>query len=175
MIEPLDFCRVKKIDEKGFGFLRGLHYPVDVFFHFSQIKKEEFRDKLNEMKRGDFFLYFISRKVDANKRKVSQIWYSLENVPSEYIPLFCEKIIEEFRNGKTNLFDLLFAFDELKKLNALSQIQFEEILGSSRIINLPTTIIPHLNSEEIEIFKRILNYDELKMSDSKPFWFDDIS
>jgi hypothetical protein len=174
MTDLLDFCRVKKIDEKGFGFLKSLYYPYDIFFHFSQIKKDEFRDKLNDMKRGEFFLYFLSKEVDNRKRKVKQIWYSLKDVPEEYYSSFFDRIIVEFQIGRTNLFDLLYAYKEIKELNLLTDELTEKILTANRILKLPTTIIPYLTAEEIVLFKKLLNYDQLKISDNKPFWFDDI-
>lgn len=174
MTDLLDFCRVKKIDEKGFGFLKSLYYPYDIFFHFSQIKKDEFRDKLNDMKRGEFFLYFLSKEVDNRKRKVKQIWYSLKDVPEEYYSSFIDRIIEEFRSGKTNLFDLLYVYREFKELNLIDNILLEKILTSDRITKLPTTILPMLSNEEVALFKQLLKYDELKSSVNKPFWFDDI-
>jgi cold shock CspA family protein len=174
MDEQLDFCRVKKIDEKGFGFLKSLYYPFDIFFHFSQIKKDEFREKLNDMKRGEFLLYFLSKDVPGGKRKVKQIWYSLKDVPQEYYSSFINRIIEEFQYGKTNLFDLLYAYKEFKELDLLNNELIERILTADRILKLPTTIIPYLTEEEIVLFKKLLNYDQLKISDKKPFWFDDI-
>ena len=60
--ELLDFCRVKKIFEKGFGFLSSINYPQDVFFHFSKIKDEKVREELEKLKRGEclYFLYLSS-------------------------------------------------------------------------------------------------------------------
>lgn len=174
MKEPLDFCRVKKIDEKGFGFLKSLHYPVEVFFHFNQIKKEEVRDSLSKMKRGDFFLFFTSKLVQENRRKADKIWFELASVPSEMFNEFCTKIIFELNEGKTNLFDLIFAIDELKKLNAIDEQQIDAILRSKKIMNLPTTILPHLNDKEFEHFCEILNLNSYASSDKKPFWYDEL-
>ncbi|MFH0733875.1 MAG: cold shock domain-containing protein [bacterium] len=172
--EPLDFCRVKKIDEKGFGFLKSLYYENDIFFHFSQIKKEEFREKLEEMKRGEFFLFFTSLLQPNGKRKVSNIWYLINDIPKSYHIQFKAKIIEALAEGKTNLYDLLYVFVELKKLDLISKVDLNSILMSKRIMNLPTTILPFLNSEEINEFKIILNMEKIKNLPNKPYWFDDV-
>jgi len=169
-MEPLDFCRVKKIDEKGYGFLKSLHYPMDIFFHFSQIKKEEFRVKLNDMKRGEFFLFFFSKLQKDGRRKVSELFYAIDTVPVEHLSGFTQKILEEFESGKTNIFDLIFVFNELRKINFLTEEMLTKILSSKRIASLPTTILPYLQENEIILFKSILRVDELKI---KPFWYDD--
>jgi len=171
-MEPLDFCRVKKIDEKGFGFLKSLYYSSDIFFHFSQIKKEEFREKLNDMKRGEFFLFFISKQQKDGRRKVAELYYSIDTVPVEYLQHFTERILVEFEEGRTNIFDLIFVFNEFRRINFLSEEMLTKILSSKRIISLPTTILPHLNENEIPLFKSILHFDELK---TKPFWYDDFN
>ncbi len=173
MSEPLDFCRVKKIDEKGFGFLKSLHYPGDIFFHFSQIKKEEFVEKLNQMKRGDFFLFFTSKARDDGKRKVNQVWYNLADVPTEMLEPFAERIVGEFISGAVNLFDLYFVFDELRKLHGMNETLVSKILQSPRILKLPATILPFINEEEKEELKRNLNFDALKNVEPKPFWYQD--
>jgi len=175
MNEPLDFCRVKKIDEKGFGFLKSLYYSNDIFFHFSQIKREDFLVKLQEMKRGDFFLFYTSRLQKNGKRKADNIWYSIEQVPVEYFPPFIERIIAEFDTGRTNIFDLIFVFNELRKLNQISNENLFLILNSKRIIYLPTTILPYLTIDEVSEFKKILKIEDLKNVDTKPVWYDEIA
>lgn len=175
MIEPLDFCRVKKIDPKGFGFLKSLHYPNDIFFHFSQIKNEEFSEKLNEMKRGQFFLYFTSKLRQDNKRKVDKLWYSIKDTPIDLQPAFIEKIVSEFDNGATNIYDLLFVFNELKNYKLLNSVVLEGIVSSKRILSLPTTIVPFLDTSEIALLKEKLEFEEISKSPSPPFWFDEIS
>lgn len=170
--ELLDFCRVKKIDEKGYGFLKGIHYPNDIFFHFSQIKREEVRDKLDKMKRGDFFLFFISKLQSNDKRKVFKLWYSLKDVPDFYYPAFIDKLVLQFEEGKTNLFDLFYVFKEMKEINLVNEDLLNRILNSKRVLQLPTTIIPFLSKEEFVHFKEILNFTELEKSDKKPYWYD---
>ena len=175
MNEPLDFCRVKKIDAKGFGFLKSLYYPNDIFFHFSQIKNEEFTEKLNEMKRGQFFLYFISKPRPDFKRKVDNLWYSLNDTPPQLHSAFLEKIIHEFNDGSTNIYDLLFVFSEMKKCGIIDPPLTERIISSKRIHSLPTTIVPFLSEQEIKLLKEKLNLKEISKSPSPPFWYDEIS
>lgn len=174
MTEPLDFCRIKKIDEKGFGFLRSLHYPGDIFFHFSQIKKEELLDKLQQMKRGDFIVYFTSKLNPQGKRKVDKFWYILKDVPPDLIPEFKSRIIEEFNGTRINTFDLLYVFTEMKAMELINNNELKTILLSKKIFSLPTTILPHLAPEEKLLFKQLLKIDELAKSEKKPFWFDDL-
>lgn len=171
--EPLDFCRVKKINEKGFGFLKSLYYDNEVFFHFSQIKKEACLDKLNKMKRGDFFLFFTSRQVAPGKRKADKIWYSLKDVPNDILPDFSSAIAEQFNKGSYHLYDLLFALAELKSANSLPSEQLVKILSSSKVLNLPTTIIPYLNPDEIYKLKSFLNFDKIESSLNKPYWYNE--
>lgn len=174
MSEPLDFCRVKKIDEKGYGFLKGLHHSFDIFFHFSQIQKDDFREKLNKMKRGDFIIYFISKLQPTGKRKADKIWYAIDEVPAELLPDFAERIITEFNTGTINLYDLLYAFDELKKGNHLTEEQIDAVLGSQKVKNLPTTILPYISKEEYKRLLKFLDFEALADKDPKPFWYEDV-
>jgi len=175
MTEPLDFCRVKKIDEKGYGFLKSLYYPGDVFFHFSQIKKEDFRDSLNKMKRGDFLIYFTSKVQPTGKRKADKIWYAIEKVDSELIPKFMERIAIEFETGTMNLYDLLFAYDELRKSGYETEALTGRIIKSEKVLKLPTTILPFLTADEIKALAGNLNFEELKNKEPKPFWYEDMA
>jgi cold shock CspA family protein len=172
--EQLDFCRVKKIDEKGFGFLKSLYHSKDIFFHFSQIKKEEFAAKLKYLKRGDFFLFFTSKEMPDGRRKVKHIWYSIEEIPKELLHNFVNRLLNEFETGSFNLFDLLFAFGEIKKLNLISDETLRKVMQSKKILNLPTTLLPHLSKDEIQEFKKILKLEELENSSQKPFWYSEL-
>lgn len=173
-MELLDFCRVKKITDKGFGFVRSIHYEGDIFFHYTQIKKQIFLDKLNKLKRGDFLIYFTSKLLPNNKRKVEHIWYEMDEIPKEFLPDFIRKIISEFEEGKTNVYDLLFVFDQLKKYNLLTAENLYIILNSKRILNLPTTIIPYLSNEEKKQFIGLLNLQQYNDSANKPFWLNEV-
>jgi len=57
----LDFCRIKKIFDKGFGFLSSLYHQENVFFHFSKIKDKEKRQSLFDLKRGIISVFFTSK------------------------------------------------------------------------------------------------------------------
>ncbi len=172
--EPVDFCRVKKIDEKGFGFLRSQHYTNDVFFHFSQIKREELLAKLAKLKRGDFFLFFTSKARPDGKRKVDEIWYEAGEIPLAKIPGLIDALVKEFETGNTNLYDLLFVFSELKKKDYISVEATARILASQKIMNLPTTIVQYLTDEEFDILLTNLKFEELGLSPTKPFWYDEM-
>jgi len=174
-MEALDFCRVKKFNEKGYGFLKGIYYPEDIFFHLSKIKNEVFKEKFNNLVRGSFFLYFISMEVKG-KRKVKTFWYDLTDAPAGYVPVMVDRIIYHLNEGKVNLFDLIFVINELKKNNLLPEKKMEEILSSNRILAKPTVILEHLSQDEIMIFTKILNLDQYeKVLDSdKPYWLEDV-
>ncbi|RJP59086.1 MAG: hypothetical protein C4543_07255, partial [Ignavibacteriales bacterium] len=83
--EPLDYCRVKKISEKGYGFLTSLYYSENVFFHFNGIKDPVVKDKLEKMKRGEIYFYFTSTAKN-NKRRVYKLWLDISEVEKELIP-----------------------------------------------------------------------------------------
>lgn len=172
--EPVDFCRVKKIDEKGYGFLKSLHYRNDVFFHFSQIKREELLAKLSKLKRGDFFLFFTSKERPDGKRKVDNIWYEVKEIPVEKIPGVVDVLLREFEEGVTNLYDLLFVFGELKQLGYIFPHMVEKVLSSKKILNLPTTILPYLSADEFKLLFDHLDMEGLKESPKKPFWYDEM-
>lgn len=171
--EPLDFCRVKKIDEKGFGFLKSINYSGDIFFHFSQIKKEEFLEKLNAMKRGEFFVYFVSKLLPDGRRKVAGIWYELKSVPKVFLDEFIEKFVKQFDEGTTNLYDLIYVYNEAKKMDIITNEHLLRILKGSRLFKTPTVILPFLNKEEIKQFAEVLNIGELKKINEKPYWLQD--
>lgn len=168
----LDFCRVKKINEKGFGFLKSLIYPEDVFFHFSQITKEEIKEKLDKMKRGDFFLYFISKKTNEGKRKVFKLWYNLKDVPKHLLSDFVNLVINKFYDDKINVFDLLYAFGEFRQVYELKEADLIRIFNSKKIQHNPTTILPYLNYHEYELLKKTLCVNDYE--NNKPYWFDEL-
>lgn len=172
--EPVDFCRVKKIDEKGYGFLKSLHYKNDVFFHFSQIEREELLAKLTKLKRGDFFLFFTSRERPDGKRKVDNIWYEVKEIPVEKVPGVIDVLLREFEDGNTNLYDLLFVFGELKQLGYIFPFVVDRVLACKKILNLPTTILPYLSDDEFKKLCQNLDMEGLKENPQKPFWYDEI-
>ena len=119
----LDYCRVKKIFEKGFGFLSSLYYPENVFFHFSKIRNEETREKLENLKRGDVYLFYTS-ELKNRKRRVVKIWLDLKQVPPRLLPKFITRIIAEFYEGRLNIFELAHVVKELDKSILLFCITF---------------------------------------------------
>jgi hypothetical protein len=125
------------------------------------------------MKRGDFFLFFTSKPRNDGKRKVNLVWYSLDDVPAEFVEPFAERIVQEFNSGWVNLFDLYFVFSELRKLQFISSELVSQILRSPRILKLPATILPYITESEKEELKRNLNFDSLKNVEPKPFWYQD--
>lgn len=172
--EPLDFCRVKKIDEKGYGFLKSLYYQRDVFFHFSQIKNEVVKEHFERLKRGDFLIYFTSKAHPDGKRKATRIWYRLADTPAELRPAFAHRIITDFETGRVNIFDLFYAYKELKDEKVIGIEATEKILLSKRLQSVPTTIIPYLTPEEIPLLKQILKVEDWRDKEEKPFWYDEV-
>ncbi len=170
--ELLDFCRVKKFNDKGYGFLKSLIYSGDIFFHFSQIKSEEIKEKLDKMKRGDFFLYFISKQNEEGKRKVVKIWYALKDVPEVYSSKFIDTLIIKFNDDKINVYDLLYAFNEIKQKYEISNHQYISIFESKKIKHNPTTILKYLNQTEFNLLKATLNIDSYDMD--KPYWYEEL-
>lgn len=155
--ELLDFCRVKKIFEKGFGFLSSINYPQDVFFHFSKIKDDKVRKELEKLKRGTVYIYYIS-EVKDNKRKVSRMWLELKNIPDYLIPDFKLKIIDELNDGKTNVFELLHIIKELRSLSYLDRSDIELVINSKKIQSNPSVIKHLFNDSELNKFEDIDKY-----------------
>jgi cold shock CspA family protein len=156
-IELLDFCRVKKIFEKGFGFLSSINYKKDVFFHFSKIKDESVKEELDKLKRGVVYIYYTSKAV-GEKRKVFRMWLNLQSVPPDLIPAFVFKIIDELNEGQTNPFELAYVVKQLRTENYLSRSDFELVLNSKKILTNPSIVIQMINENEIEFFDDIHEY-----------------
>lgn len=155
--ELLDFCRAKKIFEKGFGFLSSINYPQDVFFHFSKIKDDKIREELEKLKRGTVYIFYTSVEKD-NKRKVARMWLNLKNVPNYLIPDFKLKIVDEFNEGKTNVFELAYIINELKSLKLIEKSDFELVLKSKKIKSNPSVIKQMLFDDELSRFEDIDKY-----------------
>jgi len=155
--ELLDFCRVKKIFDKGFGFLSSIIYPQDVFFHFSKIKDEKVREELQKLKRGVVYIFYTSQ-AEKNKRKVSRMWLNLKNVPDYFIPEFKSKIIDELNIGKTNVFELVYIIKELRSIGHIQRKDFELVLNSKKIISNPPVIEQMLNDEDLNQFEDISKF-----------------
>lgn len=170
----LDFCRIKKFDEKGFGFLRGIYYDTDIFFHLTSIKNKVFKEKFKNLVRGSFFLYFTS-EMKADRRKVKQFWYDIEEVPVKYFPELIHRITDLCNEGAVNLFDLVHIIDELKKISKIAPDVMLKILQSKRFSKSPVSLLPVLNPVETEIFSGILGVENLlnAAKDERPYWLDE--
>lgn len=149
--EYLDYCRVKKIFEKGFGFLTSLYFPENVFFHFSKIKDPEVKEKLEKLKRGEVYLFYTSKSVKG-KRRVDKIWLEVKDIDPKLIPPFTNRIIEECSDPKINIFELAHVVQLLRLSGNINQNQFEKILNSERVKRIPKSIISMLSHNEIEMF-----------------------
>lgn len=155
--EVLDFCRVKKVFDKGFGFLSSINYPQDVFFHFSKIKDEKAREELQKLKRGVVYIFYTS-EAEKGKRKVSRMWLNLKSVPDYLIPDFTSKIIDELNDGKTNVFELTYIVKELRSFGHIQRKDFSLILNSIKIISNPSVIEQMLNEEDLTHFNDVSKY-----------------
>ena len=165
--EYLDFCRVKKIFDRGFGFLTSIYFEEDVFFHFSKIKDKEIKEKLHELKRGVVYLFYTSRSSDG-KRKVEKIWLDLKDVDGRLIPPFTLKIIEGFNGGRTNIYELAHVVLSLREAGFMNRNEFQRLLNTSSVRKIPSVIIPMLNESEkgnIEELEKLVEKAAESMSD----------
>ncbi|MGD8780092.1 MAG: cold shock domain-containing protein [Ignavibacteria bacterium] len=153
----LDFCRVKKIFDKGFGFLSSLYSNEPVFFHFNNIKNEDAREKLNKMKRGAIILYYTSI-IFKGKRRVYRVWLDVKDIDKELIPDFIETILLELNYGMYNVYDLAHALKELKNYNYITKEVFTKILNKHKVIKNPYIIKAILNDDD---FQRFENFENL--------------
>lgn len=156
-IEHLDFCRVKKIFDKGFGFLSSIYFEENIFFHFSKVRDKAVRESLQNMKRGVVYVFYTSEPVD-DKRKVKKLWTDISKVDTRLIPNFVEKVIEELQDGSTNIFETAHVIKLLREAELITKENFIKILELSRITKTPTIIEPILTQEEINKFD---NYEKL--------------
>jgi len=147
--EVLDFCRVKKIFEKGFGFLTSLYHFENVFFHFSKIKDPEKREALSTLKRGVVSVYYTS-KLSNGKRRVDKIWLDLNEVPQNLIPEFVGRLILELKDGRTNPFEIMDALNQLRAINKLSDQNYFDIVISIKINKNPSILLKLLSDDETE-------------------------
>ncbi len=129
----LDFCRVKNIFDKGFGFLTSLYFEEPVFFHFNNVKDKAIKEKLEKLNRRDVYFFFTSVPHN-NKRKADKLWYNVNDIPQELFPEFIEKIIEELNGGKTNVFEIAYAIKQLNENDFISKEKLQEILNLSSVL-----------------------------------------
>jgi len=160
--EILDFCRVKKIFEKGFGFLTSLYYPENVFFHFSKINDEEKKKTLSALKRGVVTLFYTS-KLSNGKRKVDEVWLNIEDVPEKLLGDFINRLILELNDGKTNPFEIIEALSQLRRIKKLTEQNYHDIISSKRILKIPSILLKIVSEDEKNIFDKLTHFlEELK-------------
>ena len=145
--EVLDFCRVKKIFKKGFGFLASLYYPENVFFHFSKIKDEEKRKELLTLKRGVVSVFFISKLLNG-KRKVDKVWLDILEVPEKYLNNFVGRLILELNDGKVNPFEIIDALNQIKVIGKLTEQNCRDIILAKKILINPSILDKIFSDEE---------------------------
>ncbi len=146
-IHLLDYCRVKKIFDKGFGFLKSLYHDENVFFHFSRIKDEEVKRKLEKLERGEVYLFYTSY-LRGNKRRADKIWLELSDVDKNLIPSFADKITDEFIYGKTNPFEVAHVIKLLRENKYFSLEKFRKILSSAKLQKTPSILKGMLTENE---------------------------
>ncbi len=154
-IELLDFCRVKKIFDKGYGFLSSIYFEENIFFHFSKVRDKTVRDSLQKMKRGVVYIFYTS-VLEGDKRKVIRLWTDIKKVDTRLIPKFVEKIIVELNEGSTNIFETAHVVKLLREADFLDKDNFTKILELPKVSNNPTIIKPMLSETELNKFK---NFD----------------
>lgn len=178
----LDYCRVKKIFEKGFGFLTSLYYPENVFFHFSKIHDDEAREKLEQLKRGDVYVFYTSHKR-GNRRKVSKIWLDLCKVNPKLLPPFITRLVAELHDGRINIFELAHVIKLLDELEKLTLKNMSTILGSKRVKKTPTSVkhffsdknlqkISENNKDSEDLFTQLLSNSDFKEKILKEMYSD---
>lgn len=146
--EVLDFCRIKKIFEKGFGFLSSLYYPENVFFHFSKIKDKEKREALLTLKRGVVSVFFTSKFSDG-KRKIDKVWLNINEVPENLLSNFIDRLLLELNDGTTNPFEIIDAFNQLKEIDKLNEQNYHDIIKSKKILKNPSILEKLFSADEI--------------------------
>lgn len=169
----LDFCRVKKIFDKGFGFLTSLYFEEPVFFHFNNVKDKEIKEKLENLNRSDVYVFFTSVK-NNDKRKADKLWFNTKDIPQKLLPIFIDKIIKELDDGKTNIFEIAYAVKQLMEINSIGKEQFGKILNSKKVLSTPSVIKAFLSdkNENTQIDDIMENLSSQKIAASD--WVDKI-
>lgn len=145
--EVLDFCRIKKIFDKGFGFLTSLYHTENVFFHFSKITDLEKRTALENLQRGVVSVFYTST-ISNGKRKASRVWLDIAEVPEVLIPKFIDRLILELNDGTVNPFEIIDALKQLKDINKLSEEHLQGIILSKKIHINPSILDKIFSDEE---------------------------
>lgn len=147
--ELLDFCRVKKIFDKGFGFLTSLYYDEPVFFHFNKVKDPSAKEKLEKLKRGEVYFYYTSI-IHNDKRRVYKLWLDVNDIDKNLIPDFIERIIEELNDGKINMFEIAHVVKKLRENDLLDKIKLRDILESKKMLKAPSLLKAVLLESEVK-------------------------
>ncbi len=157
--EVLDFCRVKKIFEKGFGFLTSLYHHENVFFHFSKIQDETKRDTLSTLKRGVVSVFYTSKLLNG-KRKVDKLWLDVAEVPPKLIDGFIDRLLLELNGGRTNPFEIIDALNQLRSIGKLSEQNYSDIITSEKIQKNPTVLLKLISDNEKEVLSKLTPFLE---------------
>lgn len=174
--ELLDYCRVKKISEKGYGFLTSIHYDQNVFFHFNGIKDPDVKEKLEKQKRGSLYFYYTS-KPHKERRRINKLWLDISEVEKGLIPEFVENITKEFIFGKSNAFEVAYVIKQLRENDFYNLNRFQQILSSERLKKNPSVLLAMLTEKELlnkdEIENLIEDFSSLTITKQK--WFEMIT
>ncbi len=152
--EVLDFCRVKKIFEKGFGFLTSLYHFENVFFHFSKIRDPKKREALSTLKRGVVSVFYTSKLQDG-KRKVDKIWLDVAEVPQNLISDFIDRLLLELKDGRTNPFEIIDALNQLRTIEKLTDQNYSDIITSEKIKKNPSILLKLISENETNSLEKL--------------------
>ncbi len=148
--ELLDFCRVKKLSDKGYGFLLSLYFEENVFFHFSKIKDKVTLEALSSLKRGVISIFFTSRLVNE-KRRVDKIWLNAKDIPIHFLDDFFARLILELNIGERNPFEIIDALNQLRNINKLNINNYRDIIKSSKIKQNPSILLKLISESEVSL------------------------
>jgi hypothetical protein len=127
------------------------------FFHFSSIKDKVVKEKLNDLKRGVVYVFYTSTP-NRGKRKVNKIWLQIKDIDPKLIPPFVFKIIDSFNGSKTNPYELAHVVLLLREADYFNKNNFEKLLKTTTIKNIPSIIRSMLSETEI---KSVTDLDDL--------------
>ena len=148
--ELLDFCRVKKIFDKGFGFLTSLYYDQPVFFHFNKVKDPAVKEKLEKLKRGEVYFFYTSI-LYKEKRRVYKLWLNVKDIEENLIPDFVDRLIYELNEGKINVFEIAYVIKHLRENDFINKEKFTEILNSNKMLKTPSVLKAVLKDDEKDL------------------------
>lgn len=157
--EVLDFCRIKKIFDKGFGFLTSLYFTENVFLHFSKIKDAEKREAIAKIKRGVVSMFFTSKLV-GGKRRADKLWLDIKDVPEYYLIDFIERLILKLNEGDINPFEIIDALRQIKEVDKLTEQNLRDIALSKKILKNPSIIEKLFSDKETEKLENCLKLIE---------------